>query len=447
VPADGRGAGVRAAAAQVVDDVLRKGRSLDDALAGREGGIDERDRGLLRLLCYGTLRFYWRLSAQVAAYLKRAPAGRDAVIASLLAVGVYQLTDTRIGAHAAVSLTVEAARLLGRPRLAGLVNAVLRGFLRDGMPPPQSGDPDLTYNHPDWLIERLRRDWPDHWEGILEANNRQAPMWLRVNRRRESAADYLRRLAAARGKTPEETGEFQAGLDQAIRLAEPWPVEELPGFRDGTVSVQDAAAQVAAPWLLTDGGCRILDACAAPGGKTAHLAELAPAGASIVALDSNAERAAAITENLARMRLDATVRVGDASKPQDWWDSKPFDRILVDAPCSATGVIRRHPDIKHLRRDGDIAALAALQKAILDALWPLLAPGGRLLYVTCSVLRQENEAVIGAFRAGRPEVRESPALPNNNIRALMERSSAGYQLLPGQAAMDGFYFACMEKDT
>jgi len=441
------GARVRAAAARVVDDVTRKGRSLDDALADHESAVADADRGLYRLLSYDALRYHWRLDAQLAPYLKRPLPSRDLVIAALLRIGLYQLTDTRVGQHAAVSLTVEAARQLGRPRLAGLVNAVLRNFLRDGMPRPSAPGEEAEHDHPAWLIERLKRDWPAHWEGILDANNRQAPMWLRVNRRRASPADYLARLAALRGESPEATGELQPGWDQAIRLASPWPVDELPDFAAGAASVQDAAAQVAAPWLLADGGLRILDACAAPGGKTGHLLERAPPGASVVAIDSDPERAAGITANLSRLGLDATVMAGDASKPQDWWDSVPFDRILVDAPCSATGVIRRHPDIKHLRRESDIDKLAGLQAGILEALWPLLAPGGRLLYVTCSVLRQENDDVVAGFMQGRNGIRESIVLPDNNIRALMERTRNGHQLLPGRANMDGFFFACMEKET
>jgi len=442
-----QGAAIRAAAARAVDDVLTRGRSLDDALADHEDGVAGEDRALYRLLCYGTLRSHWRLRAQLAPCLKKPLPARDGVIDALLAIGLYQLTDTRVAQHAAVQLTVEAARLLGRPRLAGLVNAVLRRLLRDGLPAPVSPTPEVRYDHPAWLIERLRRDWPDDVEAILAANNTRAPMWLRVNRRREAAGAYLGRLGAGDDDPAGPAGYLEPGWDQAIRLAEPVAVEALPGFADGVVSVQDAAAQVPAPWLLADGGRHILDACAAPGGKTAHLAEIAPPGSTLTAVDINPQRAADITAGLARLGLHATVRVGDASKPQDWWDSVPYDRILVDAPCSATGVIRRHPDIKHLRRDTDIGALAALQQAILDALWPLLAPGGRLLYVTCSVLRQENDDVIGAFRARHPDVTESTVLPNNNIRDLMKRTPGGYQILPGCGCMDGFYFSCLEKVT
>ena len=445
--ATAKGARIRAGAARVVDDVISKGRSLDDALAEHEPAVADTDRGLYRRLSYDTLRYHWRLDAQLAPYLKRPLPSRDLIIAALLRIGLYQLTDTRVGQHAAVSLTVEAARQLGRPRLAGLVNAVLRGFLRDGMPRPDDAGPEATHNHPAWLIGRLKRDWPGHWEAILDANNRQAPMWLRVNRRRANPADYLAGLAALHGMSLEDAGELLPGWDQAIRLAVPWSVDELPGFADGVASVQDAAAQVAAPWLLAEGGHRILDACAAPGGKTAHLLELSPAGTTVVAIDSSPERAAGITANLSRLGLDATVTVGDASKPQDWWDTVPFDRILVDAPCSATGVIRRHPDIKHLRRESDIDTMAGLQVGILDALWPLLAPGGRLLYVTCSVLRQENDDVIARFMQGRTGIRESIVLPNNNIRDLMERTRHGHQVLPGRSNMDGFFFACMDKET
>jgi len=254
-----------------------------------------------------------------------------------------------------------------------------------------------------------------------------------------NVADYLQRYGV--------DGEALPGAAQAVRLRQPVPVEALAGFEAGEVSVQDAAAQLAAPWLLANGGSRVLDACAAPGGKTGHLMELLSSDATLTAIDLEPERLERVRENLDRLGLGATLVAADASKPETWWDGKPFDRILLDAPCSATGVIRRHPDIKVLRRDADIPALAGLQRALLEALWPLLAPEGRLLYVTCSVLADENERVVAPFLASRNDAREDRLLHDYNIRALMCARDTGFQVLPGTNGLDGFYYACLDKVT
>jgi len=271
-------------------------------------------------------------------------------------------------------------------------------------------------------------------------------MWLRVNRHHGSANEYLEVLAAARGVEKTKIATLPTGFGQAICLVRPWAVDDLPGFREGHVSVQDGAAQIAAPWLMTDGGRRLLDACAAPGGKTGHLLELAEPLATLTAIDSDPARVERINENLVRLGLSATVLSVDACDPDAWWDGERFDRILLDAPCSASGVIRRHPDIKLLRRPGDIDVLARLQLSLLERLWPLLAARGRLLYVTCSVLRQENDAVVRQFKARHEDVSAVAVLPNNNIRDLMVATSQGFQVLPGTHELDGFYFACLEKN-
>ncbi len=434
------GASVRAEAAKAVDAVVTDGRSLDAVLGELERHLSRADRPLVKMLCYGALRHHFRLRTDLGKLLDRPLKARDSVIESLLAVGLFQLTDTRIPDHAAVSMTVEAARLLRRPKYAGLINAVLRNFLRQDIGGQAAGDVESRFNHPTWFIDRLREDWPEEWPAILEANNDRAPMWLRVNQKRSTTGDYLDRIGQA-----EEGHQVLSGFVHAIRLARPVPVTELPGFAEGDVSIQDAAAQIAAPWLLMHGGTRILDACAAPGGKTAHLLELASPDSSVTAIDRDAERLTGIHENLQRLKLNATVLAADASNPKGWWDGKPFDRILLDAPCSASGVIRRHPDIKLLRRVEDVAALAELQRAMLEALWPLLEPSGRLLYVTCSVLAAENDAVIGDFLARHRDAHEDRVLPNYNIRDLMVEKTCGFQILPGNQGLDGFYFACLER--
>jgi len=434
------GARVRAEAAKVVDAVATAGRSLDRAL--RSAAVAEPDKALLRMLSYGVLRHYWRLKSQTGALLSRPLKSRDSVIEALISVGLFQLADTRVPDHAAVSMTVEATRLLRRPKYAGLVNAVLRNFGRQRLSEQEPQSDEARYDHPQWLIDELRGDWPDRWQQIIEANNQQAPMWLRANERKTTAQDYRELL-----EQHQQGATLLPGFGQALRLAQPVDVDSLPGFRDGMVSVQDGAAQLAAAWLLSDGGSRILDACAAPGGKTGHLLELASPGATLTAIDRDENRLAGVLENVQRLGFDAEILAADATRPDEWWDGRPLDRILLDAPCSASGVIRRHPDIKLLRREQDIGQMAALQARMLRALWPLLAPSGKLLYVTCSVLRRENEGVVRAFLEQQGDARENSLLPNNNIRDLMCRLDTGFQILPGTDGLDGFYYACLYKTS
>ncbi len=431
------GVKARVAAATVLHAVVVDGRSLDWALLQSEEGLPANDRSMVRMLCYGCLRQHWQLRSWLSALLDKPLKKRDRIIESLLVVGIFQLSDTRVPDHAAVSATVEATRALRRPKMAGLVNAILRNFLRKRIANKETQDDEVLYNHPRWLIERLRTDWPDSWQQILAANNAQAPMWLRVNAKTGTAETYQ--------KTYDVEGALLPGIDQAIRLDEPRQVADLPGFTEGQVSVQDGAAQIAAAWLLAKGVGRVLDACAAPGGKTGHLLELMGDGADRTAIDADEARLAGIRENLSRLGLSATVLAADASNTDGWWDGECFDQILLDAPCSATGVIRRHPDIKLLRRETDIATLAALQRSILSGLWKLLRPGGRLLYVTCSVLKEENDAVIRHFLQKQGDCVEDRVLHAYNIRDLMVEKVPGFQVLPGKEDMDGFYFACLEK--
>jgi len=438
------GAKVRAVAAEVVDAVVSGGQSLDAVLAKNETRIVADDRSLLRMLSFGSLRHYWRLQNWVDQLISKPLRKRDRVVNALLVVGLYQIAEMRIPDHAVVSETVEAARQLRRPKLAGLVNACLRRFVREDLAATAPADAPSEWNHPLWLIEQIRNDWPEDWRAILTANNERAPMWLRANISRNSAEQYLHRLQEAG-----MDAELLAAVPDAVRLKEPQAVENLPGFAAGDASVQDAAAQVAARWLVgdlnLDSNCRVLDACAAPGGKSGHLLEAGGDKLSLLALDSDAARLTSISENLQRIGRDATIIAADASKPEQWWDGTPFDGILLDAPCSASGVIRRHPDIKMLRRMSDIVNLAACQQAMLEALWPTLAPGGTLLYVTCSVLAAENDEVTGKFLAEHSDALENDVLPNNNIRDLMHRKACGYQILPGSAGLDGFYYAALQK--
>jgi len=435
-----KGARLRATAAEVVNDVVSAGRSLDAALAKSEKHVAVDDQSLLRLLCYGSLRHHWRLMSWVGALLDRPLRARDSVITELLAIGLYQLNDTRIPDHAVVSQTVEAARQLRRPKLAPLVNAILRRALRDRIFENEPSNENAAHDHPAWILDALMANWPEDWREIAAANNARAAMWLRVNPACCSAADYQKRL--------EEDGiesELLEGAPQAVRLVDPQPVEALPGFGEGHVSVQDAAAQLAAPWLLDGVTGRVLDACAAPGGKTGHLLEVAGDQIELTAIDSDSARLQLVRENLDRLGLDATLIAADASKPSEWWDGESFNAILLDAPCSASGVIRRHPDIKHLRRASDVPELVQLQASLLETLWPLLAPDGRLLYVTCSVLAAENDEVVARFLKTTEDAREDNVLQNNNIRDLMRDKACGHQILPGTAGLDGFYYAGLKK--
>ncbi len=434
------GARVRAVAAEIVDAVITGGRSLDAAMTENDSRVSSNDRSLLRMLCYGVLRNHWRLEGWAGKLLARPLKRKDSVIHALLSVGLYQLSDTRVPDHAAVSQTVEAARLLRRPKHAGVINACLRRFQRDKLAHDAPLNEECRWNHPGWLIDALKRDWPDDWEAILAANNERAPMWLRVNSSRQQTADFRETLAAAG-----IAADLLPGVPDALRLSDPTPVDELPGFANGDASVQDAAAQIAARWLLSRTRGRILDACAAPGGKSGHLLEAGGDGIELTAVESDASRIDSIRQNLDRLGRRATIIAADASKPAAWWDGRLFDGILLDAPCSAAGVIRRHPDIKLLRRASDIERLRRQQGDLLEALWPLLVPGGCLLYATCSTLAAENDRVVAAFLAGHDDAAEDEMLPNNNIRDLMRRKACGYQILPGTAGLDGFYYACLEK--
>jgi len=426
----------RAIAAHVMGQVLSESRSLATALPANLERAAAHDRGLVQELCYGTCRWHPQLQYRLDRLLVRPLATTEAMVRALLLIGLYQLCHSRIPDHAAVAETVSAARQLRKPWAVGLTNAVLRAALkrRAELDILVANNPEAHSAHPQWLLERFRQDWPDDWPALIAANNSRPPCTLRINPRHIDPEKYPLRLAKA-GRSAQPVPD----VPTALILSEPLETAAIPEFDTGGVSVQDAAAQLAAPLLDLHPGQRVLDACAAPGGKTGHLLEHQPR-LHVVALEQSVSRLEQMRANLRRLRLDAQLVAGDAAHPVDWWDGKPFDRILLDAPCSATGVIRRHPDIKLLRRESDIAALAAQQSAILTALWPLLRSGGRLLYVTCSVLRQENQEVIKAFLAAHSDASEQPITANWG-RPLLH----GRQTLPGDAGMDGFYYACLGK--
>lgn len=405
------------------------GRSLSQALPQvLQAELPPRLRAAVQDLSYGTLRHYTRLGAYLEALAPRPVT--DDLVRALVLVGLYELFAARAPQHAVVHQTVEAARSLDKPWAAAFVNGVLRNYLRrQGELKACVERRDTTrFSYPRWWIDRLRRQYPDRYRALLEVGLGHPPMTLRVNLGRIDREAYQASLRRA-GLDSQPVG--RAGL----RLVQPVPVEALPGFAEGLVSVQDAGAQHAAEWLDLAPGQRVLDACAAPGGKTAHILETADV--ELLALDRDPRRLARLQENLDRLGLRAEVRAGDAARPQDWWDGRPFQRILADVPCSASGVVRRHPDSKWLRRDSDIPALAVEQGRILDALWRLLAPGGKLLYVTCSLFAEENQAVVQAFLARQPDARLLP-LPNH---------PEGYvQLLP-DSNHDGFFYALLGKSA
>jgi 16S rRNA (cytosine967-C5)-methyltransferase len=421
---------LRALAAQVNARVVRNGLSLENALE-RSPQPATRDVALLRSLSYGVLRWHHRVQWQVGELLERPLKARDAELAALLRIGLFQLQWLRVPDHAAVSATVAAAQQIGAGRAKGLVNAVLRRFLRErsDLDRRMADEPRALRSHPDWLLATIKADWPDSWQEIVAANNQMPPMWLRVNQCRIERAAYLDMLATA--------GIATASVDPAegaILLAEPQPMGTLPGFDDGLVSVQDAAAQLAPGYLALEPGQRVLDACAAPGGKSAHILESCPELAELVVLDRNARRLEAVVETFDRLGHRGTLIEGDAAEPSAWWDGRPFQRILLDAPCSAFGVIRRHPDIKVLRRLEDVRQVSVAQRRLLRALWPLLAAGGKMLYATCTITATETTAQISGFLEETPGAELAGSGPG-----------LGRQILPGEANADGFYYACINK--
>lgn len=421
---------LRSLAAQLIERVVDKGESLSAILPAAQKALSEKDGPLLQELCFGVMRTLPQLEALIGKLMARPLTGKQRILHYLIMVGIYQLLYTRIPAHAALAETVAGAEVLKRGNLKGLINGVLRQFQRqqDTLLNEVAQGPQ-RYWHPGWLLKRLQNAWPEQWEQIVEANNQRPPMWLRVNRQHHSRDAWLALLQA------QDKSASPGDAPDALRLDVPTAVSQLPGFNDGWVTVQDLSAQRCAVLLAPENGDKILDLCAAPGGKTTHLLEIAPR-ASVLAVDADKQRLTRVHENLQRLGMQAEVKQGDGRTPEAWCGEQTFDRILLDAPCSATGVIRRHPDIKWLRRDRDIAELANLQRDILHAIWPRLKVGGTLLYATCSIMPEENQLQIEAFLAAQPDA-EPVTLPEGGIH--------GWQVFPTVDGGDGFFYAKLRK--
>jgi 16S rRNA (cytosine967-C5)-methyltransferase len=434
--------GARSVAAYAVARILREGVSLDAALQDALAAAPAMLAPSVRSLAYGAVRGYYRHEAILGRLLSAPVRSLDFLVRALLSVALFELEDARTPEYAVVDAAVSTAKATDAARAAGLVNAVLRRYLRErkAIDAEIASNPVQRHAAPIWLADRLRADWPVRWTQLLAAGDAQAPMWLRVNRRLGTAEDYMGQLRAAGIGARAETR-----VPQAVVLDSPCDVHALPGFADGWVSVQDLAGQCVAFPLALQAGQRVLDACAAPGGKTALIAEREPHLTKLVALDIDPKRLERIRENLRRGKLSAEVIAADAAAPAAWWDGVPFDRILLDAPCSALGVIRRHPDIRMRKSPSEIDKLPRLQARLLAAAWGLLAPGGRLVYATCTVTRSENREVIAAFLRATTDARIVPAEGWGDWPGLGEADEFGRQILPGEAGADGFYYAALNK--
>ena len=428
---------VRAAAAEVIASVLR-GKSLSALLPEYSDRVAEKDRALLKEMCFGTMRWYPQIAILLKQLLAKPLREKDLEVQGLLACGLYQLMHMRIAEHAILNETVSATTKLKRRWAKGLVNAVLRNFQRQRQELLEQQESSQVFQsaHPKWLLNKIAESWPAQTaKQIIAANNHQAPMMLRVNALRSSRADYLIQLAEA-----EISGSEACHSPQGILLNAPMDVSLLPEFANGYISVQDEAAQLAAPLLLLEPGQIVLDACCAPGGKTCHILESQPDLARVVAVDLEPRRLTRVEENLQRLGLEAEIIAADAGDTQQWWDGQHFDRILIDAPCSASGVIRRHPDIKILRKPADIAKLSAIQLLLINKLWQTLKTGGILLYATCSVLPDENDQVIEQFLAANADASLLSIDADWGTK-----TDYGRQLFPKIDGNDGFYYSRLQK--
>jgi 16S rRNA (cytosine967-C5)-methyltransferase len=422
---------LRSLAALTIEQVLEQGQSLSNVLPAMQQKVADKDRALLQELSFGVLRTLSQLDWLINKLMARPMTGKQRTVHYLIMVGFYQLLHTRIPAHAALAETVEGAVAIKRPQLKGLINGVLRQFQRNQESLVEEfAATENRFLHPAWLVKRIKTAYPQQWKSILEANNQRPPMWLRVNRNHHSRDEWLALLDQAGMK-----GFPHERYPDAVRMETPAPVLALPGFEEGWVTVQDASAQGCMNYLTPKDGEAVLDLCAAPGGKTTHILEVAPE-ANVLAVDVDEQRLSRVYENLKRLGMKANVKQGDGRYPSQWCGEQKFDRILLDAPCSATGVIRRHPDIKWLRRDRDIAELAQLQAEILDATWTHLKSGGTLVYATCSILPEENSEQISAFLK---------RTPGATLQETGNAEHPGVQNLPAAEEGDGFYYAKLIK--
>ena len=435
-------ASARSLAAHAVARILREGVTLDAALKHALAAADAKLAPTVRSLSYGAVRGYYRHEAILGRLLSTPVKSLDFLVRALLSVALYELEDERTPQYAVVDDAVQTAKAGDAMRASGLINAVLRRYLRERatLDAEIARSPVTRHASPMWLADRLRADWPVRWTQLLAAGDAQAPMWLRVNTRRIATADYLDQLRAA-----DIAARAEMRVPGALVLDAPRDVHDLPGFAEGLVSVQDLGAQCVAFPLELAPGQRVLDACAAPGGKTALIAEREPGLAQLVALDIDPQRLARVAENLSRGKLSAQLKHGDAASPASWWDGVPFDRILLDAPCSALGVIRRHPDIRLRKSPSDIDKLPQLQTRLLNSAWSMLAPQGRLVYATCTLTRSENRDVIGAFLDSHPNAGSVAAETWPDWPNFGEADTYGRQILPGEAGADGFYYAALTK--
>lgn len=428
---------VRVAAVNVMLQMQNGGGSLTRLLPDAQQQVNDNDKALLQVFCFGMARWSGRLSGVVDGLLAKPLKRKDTDIYLLMQLGVFQLAYTRVAPHAAVDNTVAAVKKLGKPWAKGLVNAVLRNYQRQSETLISELNEPASLSHPQWLLERFKKDWPERWPEIVEQGNQQAPMTLRVNELQGTRDSYLQKLTDV-DVSIEPVGDIVS----AVTLQTPVSVQLLPDFDQGAVSVQDAAAQLAASLLGKGQDQRLLDACSAPGGKTAHALEHG-LWRQVIALDQDADRLARVGETLDRLQLTerCEMHCANAADTQSWWDGKTFDAILLDAPCSGTGVIRRHPDIKLLRRATDIKQLVNVQRDLLNALWETLAPGGRFLYATCSVLKDENEHQVKWFL----EQHEDASLADFKLPVGTLRPGFGYQIMPGEQGMDGFFYGLLVK--
>ena len=456
----GRDTGPRSAASRILAEMRRRNARLESLFNRELPSLEQSDQKLCRLLVQGSLRWYGRLQAL---RLSLSKTEQDPLVQELIHLGLYQLLYTRTAPHAAVAETVEASRLLGRPRAAPYINGCLRRFLRERIELEKEVDriAAVRYSYPPWFLRRLNGDWGQQWQAVAEAGNERAPLWVRVNRSRISSTDYRQLLRSAglafHPSTPDSgEGADHPWMEHALRLESPVPAAELPGYEEGLVSIQDLSAQRASPLLDLQPGLRVLDACCGSGGKSAHLLELSGGRLKILGIDSDRQRLDRARTHLQRLGFEpsmaeggasrhrdealALLQNGDATSPLSWWDGDLFDRILLDAPCSASGTVRRHPDAKWRRGPGDIRAHALLQSELLRALWPLLKPGGLMLYTTCSIFDEENSAVVASFFRDHQDASDQTAdMPGGHRRLF------GVQQLPRTHGGDGFYYALLAK--